>query len=158
MVKKIKWIFFILLVVSLIITVVMFMKFTKKNEENHNKDNNYNSNVNDDASENNDILNEIMNKEWYINLLTISENGEEYFRNDSYDSKYIILDEKIIKYCNSEGKECKTDNYIYSNNILTIQTDNTLGRGDYSIKYSEHELELSRKEENRIITYYFYLP
>lgn len=158
MIKKIKWIFFILLIVSLIITAVLFIKFSKEYKENFNKDNNYNNNINDDINESNVILNEIMNKEWYINLLTISENGEEYFRYNSYDSKYIILDEKTIKYCNGEGNECKEDNYIYINDMLSIKTDNTLGSGDYSIKCFENELELLRKEGNRIITYYFYLP
>jgi len=145
--KNVKWILLTILLISIIITVILFVNFVK--EKNNNLNDDYINNITDD------ILKNIYDKKWHIISLTIADGNDEYFRNDSYDDKYIVISKENIEYCDNNEKKCKIDNYTYQNNVISITTSNSLGEGNYEIELAEDKLKLSRKENGKTISYYF---
>lgn len=140
MFKKYRW---LILISLIIIGIVLFIIFARDYKQSDNIDND---------------LSFIKDKKWYITSLSISEDGEEFFKNDSYAFKYIIFDDKTIKFCDSNSNECKKDNYTYTNDMISIETLNTIGKGNYTIEYTDVELTLSRNEGKRKTVYTFTLP
>lgn len=136
--KNIKWILLVILIISIVITGIIFVNFIKTN-------NNLNKN----------ILNSLYNKYLYFTSLTVADDDEQYFRNDSYEGKYIVITKDKIEYCDIKEEHCKVDNYIYQNNMISITTSNTLGEGNYEIELTGDELKLSRTENGKTISYYF---
>lgn len=136
--KNIKWILLIILIISIVITGIIFVNFIKTN-------NNVNKN----------ILNSLYNKYLYFTSLTVADGDEQYFRNDSYEGKYIVITKDKIEYCDIKEVHCKVDNYTYQNNMISITTSNTLGEGNYEIELTDDELKLSRTENGKTISYYF---
>lgn len=147
--KKIKWFLFIILIISILVTVILFINFTSDKNNNGNIDNNI------ENKEEFSVLDNLYNKEWYIISLTVTDNNVELFRNDSYDNQYIVIDKETIKYCNVNDIDCKIDDYVYQNNKISISTKNTIGAGDYEVKYIKGNLALSTKESGKTVTYYF---
>jgi len=144
--KNIKLILLVILIVSMLITVILFVNFAKKNNVSNNG---YVENNKDD------ILKDFYNVNLYFANMTISGGNEELFRTDYRDGKYLVISKQSVEYCYDKEKECKIDNYVYQNNMISISTKNTIGAGDYTIELIDDKLKLSRKENGKTISYYF---
>lgn len=139
--KNLKWIFLAILIIFIVITVVLFINFIRSNNSSDNdKDN---------------ILNEIYDKNWFLLETTISNDLDILYKNESNGNIYVVIKKLVIEYCDSENNECREETYTYNNEMISIEGNDTLGKGDYVVDITEDNLKLSRKVNGRTITYYF---
>jgi len=142
--KNLKWIFLAILIIFIVITVVLFINYIRSDNNNNNNDNN-----------NDNILSEIYDKNWYLLETTISNDIDILYKSKSNGNIYIVIKNLVIEYCDSENNECREEKYTYNNEMISIEGNDTLGKGDYLVDIAEDNLKLSRKVNGRTITYYF---
>lgn len=143
--KKIKWLLFSICVICLIITIILFIKFINGSETLHVDE---------------EIVN-IYGVKLYRGLYKVYEDDELILNVTSIENaSYIVLDEKVIKYCSSE-EICDSSNYTYDNEkkIMNIENDiYIMGKGLYDMVIEDDLVKLSTEMGNRKTIYYFDRP
>ena len=99
-----------------------------------------------------------MNREFFLSETIISNKKEVLFNSVSDYKMYLVIKENTFNYCNVEIKECRQEKYTYEDNFFKVEGNDTIGKGNYTIKVEDDTLYMSRENNDRIISYIFKEP